>query len=109
RLLAEGVPVSRQQIAVPLNLPGDVIENTLHQWWGVYYDAQLHVTGYWGLALPQTAHRLTIEGKTLYAWCAWDTLFIPELIGKTISIESRCPATEQNIRLTVGPHGIIDR
>lgn len=109
RLLAEGLPVSSEQIAVLLNLQGDVIEATLHRWWGVHYDAQQRVTGYWGLALPPTAHRLTIEGKTLYAWCAWDTLFIPELIGRTIHIESRCPATERNIRLSVGPHGIIHR
>src|SRR5262249_3382207 len=34
---------------------------------------------------------------------------IPELIGRTIGIESRCPESEQNIRLTVGPHGIIHR
>src|SRR5713226_7138541 len=50
RLLAEGLPVSRQQVATALNLPVDVIKETLTQWWGVYYDGEERITGYWGLA-----------------------------------------------------------
>jgi len=108
RLLAEGLPVSRQQLASALNLPVDVIKETLAQWWGVYYDGEERVTGYWGLALPKMAHRFPIGGKTLYAWCAWDTLFIPELLGQTVRIESNCPKTSRKIQLTVAPQGVSD-
>ncbi len=108
RLLAEGLPVSRQRLAAALNLPVDMIKETLAQWWGVYYDGEERVTGYWGLALPQMAHRFLIDGKTLYAWCAWDTLFIPELLGQTVRVESNCPKTRRKIKLTVAPQGVSD-
>jgi alkylmercury lyase len=74
----------------------------------VYYDGEERITGYWGLALPQMAHRFLIDGKTLYAWCAWDTLFIPELLGQTVRVESNCPETRRRIRLTVAPQGVSD-
>lgn len=107
-LLAEGLPVSRPQLATALNLSVDVIKETLTQWWGVYYDGEERITGYWGLALPQRAHRLLIDGKMLYAWCAWDTLFIPELLGRTVRVESNCPKTRCKIQLTVAPQGVIN-
>ena len=44
--------------------------------------------------------------KTLYAWCAWDTLFMPELLGETMRVESQCPETQRNIYLTASPHGV---
>jgi hypothetical protein len=41
-------------------------------------------------------------GVTLYAWCAWDTLFIPELLGRTARVESSCLETKK-VRLSVAP------
>jgi alkylmercury lyase len=61
--------------------------------------------GFRGLALPAMPHRLQVDGRTLHAWCAWDTLFLPQLIGKPAGVESTCPTTEQTIRLTVTPDG----
>jgi alkylmercury lyase len=46
-------------------------------------------------------HRLTVAGHTLYAWCAFDTLFLPELFGATAEVESQCPTTDERITLTV--------
>jgi alkylmercury lyase len=108
RALAEGTPVSRQRLAVALNLPVESINRALNQWWGVFYDDEELVTGYWGLTLARTAHHLIIRGKTLFAWCAWDTLFIPELLDQTARVESRCPETNRRIQLTVTPQDVID-
>lgn len=55
------------------------------------------------------AHRFTVNGWTLYTWCAWDTLFLPELIGETARVESTCPVTGQVVRLVVSPQAIIER
>jgi alkylmercury lyase len=108
RLLAEGLPVSCQQLATALNLPLDVIKDTLAQWWGVYYDGDERITGYWGLAFPQMPHRFLFGGKTLYTCCVWDTLFILELLGQTVRVESNCPKTRRRIQLTVAPQGVSD-
>jgi len=66
------------------------------------------VVGYWGLAIPAayaSPHRFTINGKSLSAWCAWDTLFLPQLLGHTAEIESTSPAGLR-VRLTVTPERV---
>lgn len=48
-------------------------------------------------------HRFTVNGRTLWTWCAWDSLFIPEILGETARIESSDPGTGEVVRLTVSP------
>ncbi|HIA17058.1 MAG TPA: hypothetical protein EYN72_09830 [Dehalococcoidia bacterium] len=50
-----------------------------------------------------TPHHFNLSGKELYAWCALDALFLAGLMGRTAQVESTCPATGQEIRLTVAP------
>jgi len=105
QLLANGNPVSRQQLAESLSMPADVVNETLDRWWGVYYDEQKRITGYWGLSVKPTKHQVRIHERTLYAWCAWDTLFLPGLLNATVVIESHCAQTNNRIQLTLGPEG----
>ena len=46
-------------------------------------------------------HRLRLDGRELYAWCAWDTLFLPRLIGEEARVESTCRASGEAIALNV--------
>jgi hypothetical protein len=64
------------------------------------------VTGFWGLALSEMPHRLQVDA--LYGWCAWDTLFIPLILGKEAHVESPCATTGEIVSLTVGPDGVRD-
>ncbi len=50
-------------------------------------------------------YRLQIDGKTSYAWCALDTLFIPPLIGKTVNVQARDPINSQGVSLVVDGNG----
>jgi len=72
----------------------------------VFYDDDGRIVGYWGLALTEMAHRFIVNGQTLYTWCAWDSLFIPQILGKPARVESTCPVTGDKIRLTVAPDGV---
>ena len=81
-----------------------MILSTLEGWYGVYYEDGGDVIGFWGLSLPEMNHRFMINGRTLYTWCAWDSLFIPEIIQKTAYVESTCPITGSKICLTVSPN-----
>ena len=47
-----------------------------------------------------------MNGRTLSAWCAWDTLFLPELIGHAAEIESVGPVRSGTVRLTVTPERV---
>ena len=109
RLLAKGAPVCLEDLAREADLPEEQVRRILREWPGVFYDDGGRIIGYWGLALPETAHRFEVEGRILYTWCAWDSLFIPAILGKSARVETRCPETGTAICLVVTPQGIADR
>jgi alkylmercury lyase len=108
RQLAEGLPVPRSAIAHRLKLSGEDVDAFLKSSWDVYCDDANRIIGYSGLSLKKTAHRFTIDGKTLYTWCAWDSLFIPQILNRTARVESVCPVTNALISLTVGPERVTE-
>jgi alkylmercury lyase len=101
RLLAEGEPVGAPALADRAAMPRDEVERTLSEWGGIFTDEQANVIGFLGLSIRPMPHRLTVAGRTLYAWCAFDALFLPELLDATAQVESRFPTTGEQITLTV--------
>lgn len=106
RELARGVPVRGEQLAETTGLAAARVEAILSAWHGVYRDDDGRIIGFWGLAIPEMRHAFEVGGRRLYTWCAWDTLFIPAVLGTTADIESRCPVTDQPVRLRVSPDAI---
>lgn len=74
----------------------------------MHADDEARIVAFQGLSVVETPHRLRVDGRTLYAWCAWDTLFLPELIGRPAAIWSTCGATGTTISLRVGREGPTD-
>ncbi len=72
----------------------------------VYYDDDRRLIGFGGLAVVPMKHEFEVDGHTLYTWCAWDSLFIPEILGRSARVTSPCPQTGTAIRLTVTPDGV---
>ncbi len=103
QLLADGEAVDPLRLAQAINIPISEVRQTLNQWPGVYYDENNHIIGFWGLTIKETRHRFEVNGKTLYTWCAWDALFIPELLDATAHVTSTCATTNEPIGLTVSP------
>src|SRR5713226_9293593 len=54
----------------------------------VYADDQGRVLGFGGLAAARMHHRFEVDGRTLGTWCAWDSLFIPEILGRRARVAS---------------------
>lgn len=106
RNLAQGAPVAPRALAEGLGLPSVELLRRLTGWPGVYYDDAGSVIGYWGLSLRPMRHRLRIGERVLYAWCAWDTLFLPALLGARAEVESACRASGTRVRLIVSPDGV---
>ncbi len=48
---------------------------------------------------------MVMDGIKSYAWCAWDALFIPELVGSTAQVASTCATTARPIQLSVSLEG----
>jgi alkylmercury lyase len=108
RLLAEGEPVEPSRLAAHVGLERSDVIDRLARWHGVHTDDEARIVALQGLSVVEAPHRLRVDGRTLYAWCAWDTLFLPELIGRPAEIESTCPTTGETISLQVGPEGPTD-
>jgi len=109
RELAKGQPVDAEQLGRALgvgaaearaHLERDAIKVF------VYPDAHGRVIGFGGLAAAPMHHRLEVDGRTLWTWCAWDTLFIPEILGKRARVTSPDPETQEPVQLVVTPEKI---
>ena len=107
RELARGAAAAPASLAARLDIPVADVVGRLRGWPGVYYDGGGQVVGYWGLALARTPHRLRIDGRELYAWCAWDTLFLPALLGARAEVASDCRGSGEPVRLTVDPGAVV--
>jgi len=108
RILARGEPVSHEQLARELDLSQEIVEQFLKDRLGVYYDDNQNIIGYVGLAITEMPHRFILEGRTLYTWCAWDSLFIPALLGANAKVQSISPDTGESISFTASPDGVKD-
>jgi len=109
RELAGGKPVTTAQFARALGISRDtaaalVTDSTLSPY--VHLGQGDRVQGFFGLSVSRTAHQITVNGRTLWTWCAYDTLFLPTLLGETAEIETQDPETEREIRLKVSSAGI---
>ncbi|HKW40695.1 MAG TPA: organomercurial lyase [Gemmatimonadales bacterium] len=109
RQLAEGRPVAPSRLAQALHMTtGDVAEllKSPNLQPLTYADAEGRVIGFGGLALEGMPHRFIVDGRTLYTWCAWDSLFIPGILGRAADVSSPVPQSGARIRLTVTPNGV---
>lgn len=110
--LSKGEPVSAPQLAQALDVPIGEAHATLRESalkpfvYAAYADGEPRVEGFFGLATSPTHHRFTIEDRTLWTWCAQDSLFLPELLGETARVESKDPETGEPVRLTISPEGV---
>ena len=108
RLIAAGLPVDPDGLALAVGRdPVEVAEilaaipasNFL-------YDSGGQIVGFRGLGQVPTRHHLGFAGKRLFAWCAFDCLFLAALLGGALEVASACPASGAEIRLTVTPKGV---
>jgi alkylmercury lyase len=109
RELAKGKPVSGEQLAGPLGVsaetvPGILSREPLRAF--VFPDKQGLVVGFGGLAAAPMHHEFRVKGQQLWTWCAWDSLFIPKVLGEAVEVASRDPETGEVVRLTISPTGI---
>ena len=105
RQLSQGKPVRAEELAETLNRRSPDMRQMIDTWpAGVQLDESKRVVGFGGLSLEPSPHRFNIDGRTLYTWCAWDSLFIPGILNQTAHVESTCPETGQDVSITLSPN-----
>jgi alkylmercury lyase len=101
-LLARGKPAFPEEIAAASGKPPEEVRAVLYRFPSAEWDEQGRVVGL-GLTLRPTPHRLELDGRTLFAWCALDALLFPVLLGRPASIESPCRGTGDPVHIEVTP------
>lgn len=101
RTLALGRPVPDYAVAAVTRLQIREVRDELDAWPGVCRGETGRIVGFWGLTLDETPHSFEVDGRVLYTWCAWDALFLPELLGRPALIRSTCARTDQEIVIRV--------
>ncbi len=106
--LAEGTAAPADEIAQRAGQAVELTEHLLASWPGVFRNDGGFVVGFWGLTVGKLVptHAIEVEVRRLFAWCAWDTLFVPGILGAEVQVESTCPVTHKTISLVVQPDGI---
>lgn len=107
RLLAERAPVAAERLAARAGLPLEDVVSALGAFPGLERDDGGRVVGA-GLTLEPTPHAVEVDGVTLYAWCALDTLLLPLALGRTARVRSASPAGGGIVDLTIDAAGVRD-
>jgi len=109
RQLAQGEPVLRSELARALEAPTDTVDELLghpNLKCLTYTDKQGRIIGFGGLAVREMPHRFRIDGRTLYTWCAWDSLFLPSILDLEAEVDSPAPGGTVRVHLKVARDGV---
>ena len=107
--MAQGRPLTAEQVdhhIAELGVAPDAAHQTLREL--TERDAHGQIVGAMGLSLSLNdhPHRLSVNGVSLSAWCAMDTLFLPTLLQQTVTVESPSPVTHTIVRLRLSPERV---
>ncbi len=103
--LEKGNPLKIEDLVSATTLDKFTVKAIIKKWPAIFYDSNQHIIGYWGLAIQEMGHKIELNDKTLYGWCAWDTLFIPQLIEKDAVIRSTDHLTKEEVVIEIDRNG----
>lgn len=107
RALAGGEPVPLAEIARAAGVSEQEVHRFFYGYlapgWSRFDDAGCLIAFSGLTILPASSHQVTVDGRRLHAWCAWDTLFLPHLLQRPVGVRSVCPITREVVELRVTP------
>ena len=100
--IAKGKPVTPAQtdkIIGELKVPKAAADEFLKKM--AEFDEQGNIIGILGLSQGKTwAHKFIVNGNELRTWCAWDTLFMAQVLGVTANVISESPVSKKSCCLS---------
>lgn len=106
--VTKGSPVPQEkwyEIAAELNLSEEetkpFIENFTER------DKEDKIVGLFGLTQNEYAHKFEVDGVTLYTYCGWDTLFLPQLLRKTAKVEIIDYISKETVTVEISPEKVV--
>ena len=99
--LAEAGVAPVAAIASRAGVDSAEVEAVLAGWKAVFRDEGGDVVGFLGLTAAEMPNRISFGGPERSAWCSWDTLFLPAVVGRAAHVRSKDPVTGALIELDV--------
>jgi alkylmercury lyase len=105
RLLGRGAPVAREQLAAACGLSREQVERLMAEFppTAVELDGRGAVVAFSGLSVVATHHEFVTDEAKLHTWCAFDALFLPEILGKSATLVTHCPASGAELTVELAP------
>lgn len=97
--LLKGEPLPVSHFAELLHVEVDAAQKIIATFGEM--DDQGRVTGFLGLSVVPTQHKLIVKGKTLYTSCALEAAILPQFLLLEALIESEDPVSGHKIQLSV--------
>ena len=104
--VTRGKPLEKAALATTLHMSQGDLEQRLLHLPDTEFDGQGNIVG-WGVTLIPTRHRFEMSGKSLYTWCAFDTVLFPPSLQAEAQVHSTCPVTGHPITFVATPSGTI--
>jgi alkylmercury lyase len=106
--LAKGDPVSPAQLAQTWDMPLEQVLAILKQ---AEANGQVEINARGDLvgavlSLNPTQHQISMDNQRFYAWCAYDAMYAPGVIGKPAQIVSKDAVTGKMIQVSITPDGV---
>ena len=110
RQLADGEPVRREVLADALDIQIEDVAAALDKLPSFYigFDDEQRIIEWGGFGLDGGNNDFTIRGHRMWAWCAWDGLFVPAIVGEPARVAADDPKSGARVALTVTPDGVTD-
>lgn len=102
--IRDGQSVTAETLATLTKLDCEIVESVLEKLTErqmVVRGDDEKIVGALGLSLVPTNHRMRLEDRTLYTWCAADTLIFPIVLDADVNIQSRCGLSGEPIEITM--------
>jgi alkylmercury lyase len=108
QVLAEtGQPLPPSDLARRLQMSQERLMAHLVRIPDTEFDDQGNIVG-WGITLIPTQHQFWVKERSLFTWCAFDTVLFPSLLQAKAQVQSTCKTTGQPIAFIAAPEGITD-
>ena len=105
--LALGESVSMAMIMKKLNIStveAKILVNSLDE---IEKDQQSNITGFRGLSLTRGEFNIQVNNRQLFCWCAFDTLFVADLLSTPCKVIAQCGQSQQALSFTIDRNEII--
>ena len=110
QLLSKGEPISPESLENAWGMPIEHVHAIFEQA-SALGTLQLDDSGNMigtAISLVPSSHKFQVNDKTLYAWCSYDAIYAPGVIGSDAFVESFDPLTNESIQMKVSPNGITE-